>query len=166
MIPSNMSDDNQGSTTAQSERLTTILTGLPWIEILAQAWKLGRKIMRGLADEGMYEVLEYETTLELQDRRGEYALLRKREKVRYLQNNIIAFQDQAWADGKILVNYCCTPGVPVDRYRPGRQTYILAARSQLSQATFDAAWKRGQAMTLAQVITFALTSDNTAAFAQ
>jgi hypothetical protein len=100
-------------------------TGLPWLEILVQAWKFGRKIMRGLADEGIYEALEYETTLELQDRRGENALLRKREKVRYLQNNIIAFQDQAWADGEILINYRCTPGVPVDRYRPGRQTYIL-----------------------------------------
>ena len=120
-----MSDDNQGSTTVQAERLTTLLTGLPWIEILAQAWKLGRKIMRGLADEGMYEVLEYETTLELQDKRGENALLRKREKICYRQNNIIAFQDQAWADGEILINYRCTPGVAVDRYRPGRQTYIL-----------------------------------------
>src|SRR5512143_603929 len=93
--------------------------------MLAQAWKLGRKFMRGLADEGMYEVLEYETTLELRDKRGENALLSKREKVRYRQNNIIAFQDQAWADGEILIDYRCTPGVPVDRYRPGRQTYIL-----------------------------------------
>ncbi len=117
-----MPDDNQGSTTAQAERLTTLLTGLPWIEMFAQAWRFGRKIMRGLADEGMYEVLEYETTLELQDRRGENALLRNRGKVRYRQNNIIAFQDQAWADGEILINYCCTPGVPVDHYRPGKQT--------------------------------------------
>src|SRR5512139_2747290 len=77
-----MANDDQASTTTQAERLTTVLTGLPWIEILAQAWKFGRKIMRGLADEGMYEVLEYETTLELRDRRGENALLRKREKVR------------------------------------------------------------------------------------
>ncbi len=120
-----MSDANQGLTKAQAERLTSILTGLPWIEVLAQVWKLGRKIMRGLADEGMYEVLEYETALELQNRRGENALLRKREKVRYRQNNIIAFQDQAWADGEILINYRCTPGVAVDRYRPGQQTYIL-----------------------------------------
>ncbi len=120
-----MPDDNHGLNTARAERLATLLTGVPWIEVLAQAWKFGRKIMRGLTDEGMYEVLEYETILELQDKRGENALLRKREKVRYLQNNIIAFQDQAWADGEMLINYHCTPGVPVDRYRPGRQTYIL-----------------------------------------
>ncbi len=41
MIPANMPDDSQGTTTAQAERLTTIMTGLPWIEILAQAWKFG-----------------------------------------------------------------------------------------------------------------------------
>lgn len=73
----------------------------------------------------MYEVLDCESTLELQDKRGEHALVRKHQKVRYLQNSIIAYQDQAWGDGKILINYRCTPGVPVDRYRPGQKTYIL-----------------------------------------
>ena len=35
-----------------------------WIEVIAQAWHLGRKIVRGLANEGIYEVLNYECTLE------------------------------------------------------------------------------------------------------
>jgi hypothetical protein len=81
--------------------------------------------MRGLSNEGMYEVLEYESTLELKDRRGENAIFRKREKVRYLQDYIIAYQDQAWGDGEILLNYRCTPGTPVDRYRTGYKTFIL-----------------------------------------
>jgi hypothetical protein len=64
----------------------------------------------------MYEVVEYESTLELQDRGGQRATFRKREKVRYLQNHIIAYQDQAWGDGEILLDYRCSPGKPVDRY--------------------------------------------------
>jgi len=73
----------------------------------------------------VYEVLDYESTLELKDIRGEKATFRKRERVRYLRDNIIAYQDQAWGDGEILLNYKCKPGYPVDRYRPGKKTYIL-----------------------------------------
>jgi len=69
--------------------------------------------------------LEYESTLELLDKRGEKAVFHKRERVRYLQNNIIAYQDQAWGDGRILLNYRCTPGKPVDRYHSGRKTHIV-----------------------------------------
>jgi hypothetical protein len=45
--------------------------------------------------------------------------------VKFLQNNIIAYQDQAWGDGKILINYRCAPGSPVDFYRSGYKTHIL-----------------------------------------
>ena len=80
--------------------------------------------MQGRSNNGMYEVLEYESTLELKDRGGKRATFKKQEKVRYLQDNIIAYQDQAWGDGEILVNYRCTPDTPVDRYRSGCKTYI------------------------------------------
>lgn len=99
--------------------------GLPWIEIASGVLKLGRKLFRGLAQEGIYEVLEYETTVEILDSKGEKASLIKREKVRYLQNHIIAYQDQAWGDGRILIGYRCSPGSPVDRYQSGYKTLIL-----------------------------------------
>ena len=70
-------------------------------------------------------MLEYESTLELHDRKGNLATFSKREKVRYLQNYIITYQDQAWGDGEILINYRCSPGSPVDRYRSGYKTHIL-----------------------------------------
>ena len=66
--------------------------------------KIIRKAMQGLSYKGMYEVLDYESTLELKDRGGKRATFKKREKVRYLQDNVIAYQDQAWGDGEILVN--------------------------------------------------------------
>lgn len=80
---------------------------------------------------GMYEVLAYETTLELKDRGGKKATFKKREKVRYLQDNVIAYQDQAWGDGEILINYRCTPGMPVDQYRSGYKTYIIISRREV-----------------------------------
>ena len=65
--------------------------------------------MQGRSYAGMYEVLEYESTLELKDRGGKRAAFKKREKVRCLQDNVIAYQNQAWGDGEILVNCRCTP---------------------------------------------------------
>lgn len=81
----------------------------------------------------MYEVLEYDSTLELKDINGEKAVFKKREKVRYLQDNIIAYQDQAWGDGEILLDYRCSPGKPVDFYRPGRKTYVVISLQGLRQ---------------------------------
>jgi len=122
----------------------TMMLDLPWPEILGELWKYGRKVMRGLSTEGMYEVLEFESTLELKDNRGARANVKKRQKVRYLQDNIIAYQDHAWGDGEILINYRCTPGKPVDRYRPGKKTLILISRREVKHRgdvdTYNIEW--------------------------
>jgi hypothetical protein len=75
--------------------------------------------------EGMYEVLEHEARLELQDTKGRKAVYYKRQRVRFLQDNIIAYQDQAWGDGEIFADYKCSPGVPVDRYRESHRWRVL-----------------------------------------
>lgn len=113
------------------DRLIPIILGLPWLEILAETLKLGRKLWQGMADEGMYEVVGYESTLELLDNKGKLARFNKRERVRYQQNNVVAYQDQAWGDGKILVGYRCTPGTAVDRYRIGRTTHTLISLREI-----------------------------------
>ena len=115
------------------EQFIVAAFGWSWFEIAAEALKLARKLWRGLADEGMYDVLEYETTLELKERRGAKARFSKRQKVKYQQNNIIAYQDQAWGDGEILLNYRCSPGKEVDRYRPGKKTFILISLRETKQ---------------------------------
>jgi hypothetical protein len=120
-----MTNEEQDSQLAKLPICGTLIMSFPWLEIIGELWKFGRKIFRGFSNEGIYEVLDYETTLELQDRKGNKARLKKREKVRYLQDHILAHQDQAWGDGKILLNYRCAPGVPVDRYRSGYKTNIL-----------------------------------------
>ena len=112
------------STTALPS-LTINVSPSTWIGMAADAWKLLRKIFQGSMKEGMYEVLEYESTLELLDKEGRRAILRKRKKVRYLQNNIIAYQDYGWGDGEQFLNYRAKPGIAVDRYKIGYKTYIL-----------------------------------------
>ncbi len=119
--------------TAISDQLIALLIALPWLDILAEAYKLLRNLWRGLADEGMYEVLEHESTVELLDSQGKQAHFEKRQKVRYLQNNIIAYQDQGWSDGDGLLDYQCSPGVVVDQYRPGQKTYILISLRESKQ---------------------------------
>lgn len=119
--------------------------GLPWFQIIGQVWKIGRKIIRGLSNEGIYEVLDYKCTLELLDSEGKNAIVQKREKVRYLQDNIIAYQDQAWGDGEILLDYHCSPGVLADQYQVGAKTYILISlrnvRNKGDIDEFNIDWK-------------------------
>jgi hypothetical protein len=126
-----MTDEKRNGNRRLADKLIDVQLGFPWTEVLRDAWKIARKAMQGRVDRGLYEVLEYESTLELKDRGGKRATFRKREKVRYLQDNIIAYQDQAWGDGEILVNYHRTPGKPVDRYRSGYKTYILISRREV-----------------------------------
>jgi hypothetical protein len=120
-----MPDNSRGLTGRILEKATALLLDLPWLEIAAGLVKIARRLWQGLADEGIYEVLEHEATLELKDRGGKRAEVRKRQRVRYRQNHIIAYQDQAWGDGEILLDYRCSPGREVDRWRPGNKTYLL-----------------------------------------
>ena len=101
------------------------LSSLPWGTVAEKAWSSARNLMGGSAANGVYEVLDYESTLELLNRQGTKALFKKRKRIRYLQDEVIAYQDYAWGDGEILVNYRSSPGRPVDRYRCGYKTYIL-----------------------------------------
>jgi hypothetical protein len=110
------------------------LISLLGIPVFGQARVIARKIkqlLQGLYYAGLYEVLEYKSVLELKDKTGGNAYFRKQEKIRFLQNGIIAYQDQAWGDGDILINYRCYPGKPVDRYRPGSKTYILISLREI-----------------------------------
>jgi hypothetical protein len=101
------------------------LLDLPWVEILGWLLRYGLIVVRGLANEGVYEVLDYESTLEIHNINGNKATFRKRKQIRYLQNNIIAYQDYGWGDGEILLNYRNSRGKAVDLYRSGYKTYIL-----------------------------------------
>ncbi|HWQ89228.1 MAG TPA: hypothetical protein VN374_04580 [Desulfitobacteriaceae bacterium] len=93
--------------------LQNVVNGLDWL--------------KARYHQGPYKVLDYEAALELRDKHGYRAFVSKYEKVQYLQDDVIAFQDQAWGDGKILKKYNCTPGLPVDTYRSGFKNHILVS---------------------------------------
>lgn len=109
----------------KSSPITEMMLKLPWPEILADAWKYARKILRGLKHEGTIHVEQYESTLELQNKKGTRARFNKIKHIRYLQDNNIAFQDYAWGNGNILLNYQCSPGKKVDQYSLGYKKHIL-----------------------------------------
>ncbi|MBU1683700.1 hypothetical protein KJ742_07205 [Patescibacteria group bacterium] len=111
--------------------LLSLGSDLPWVKKIGQIWSVINKWLHNRSNVGMYEVLDYESILELKDCKGKNAIQKKHEKVQYLQDNIIAFQDQAWGDGKILEDYRCTPGIPVDSYHLGHKTYILISLQEV-----------------------------------
>jgi len=75
--------------------------------------------LRQKSPEGLYEILEYESKLELVDVHGRTARLTKRQRVKFLQDYVIAFQDYAWGEGNVLADYKCSPGFEADRYLEG-----------------------------------------------
>jgi hypothetical protein len=125
-----MNEDGIWSKLKDSWQLLITSLGLPWFKVLSNI-EIGWELIQRHFRKGIYEVFDYETTLELKDKKGLKALVKKYEKVRYLQDNVAAFQDQAWGDGKILVNYRCSPGHPVDTYRSGYKTQILISRREV-----------------------------------
>src|SRR3954471_8735822 len=130
-------------------RVIVALLGSDVIDAFGVLWRLGRRILSLKTHEGMYQVLEYEVQLEILDSKSEKAVLHKREKVRFLQDNIIAYQDQAWGDGEIFAGYECSPGVPVDQYREGHRYQILISlretknHNDVEEFRIDRTIKRG-----------------------
>ncbi len=108
-----------------------LLERLPWGDLASSGWQFVRDLWPKQPSAGLYEVLSYESTLELLDTKGKRARFNKQERVRYLQHSIIAYQDQAWGDGEILLDYRCTPGNLVDRYRPGQKTLLLISLREI-----------------------------------
>jgi chemotaxis regulatin CheY-phosphate phosphatase CheZ len=97
-----MADDKHNDDQNLVDKLIAVLLRQSWLDVLGDVGKIVRTIVQGWSYKDMYEVLECEATLELEDPEGKRATFKKREKVRYLQDNVIACQDQAWGDGDIL----------------------------------------------------------------
>jgi len=76
-------------------------------------------------NDGLYDILAYESTLDLADPQGKLATVRKHQRVRFLQNDVAAFQDIVYGDGQLFRHYKVSPGVAVDRYRDGDRWHVL-----------------------------------------
>ena len=101
------------------------------IPILSDLYSWGRSTIQKLRKPGMYEVLEYKSTLVIMDRDGKVGKFQKLEKIRFLQDNIIAIQDQVWGFDKSITKYKCSPGKPVDFYQSGYKTFVIISLREL-----------------------------------
>lgn len=121
----NMEENNQPISQNKYLSWLTNNLNLPYVQIFIALRETILSIVTEFRNEAVYEVLDYESTLEIQNINGRKATFKKRKKIRYLHDDVIAFQDYAWGDGEILLNYRTNRGIPVDRYRSGFKTYIL-----------------------------------------
>jgi hypothetical protein len=96
-----------------------------WIPVVFRFYEDFRQFLGRYFPSGLYEILEYESVLELTHPKGKTALFKKRQRVKFLQDNVIAFQDTAWGDGRFLEDYRCSPGVDVDQYKEGDRWNVL-----------------------------------------
>src|SRR5574337_1557652 len=91
------------------------------VPALFDIFQLVRELLKRQLHDGLYEVLTYEAVLELQDPAGESAVFRKHHQVKFLQDNVIAYQDYVWGEGDLFADYKCVPGVVVGRYKEGNR---------------------------------------------
>lgn len=119
--------------TARTSEWLALLWELPWLRLLGYLGRAGHQMLSAWRQTGPYEVLHYESTLALQDARGRWAVFSKRQQIRYLQPNVVAWQDRVWSDGEGPLDYRCAPGVVVDRYRPAQTTILLISPRQSKQ---------------------------------
>jgi hypothetical protein len=97
-----------------------------------------RRLLKEGLPIGPYEVLDYNASLDLADASGDLAFFKKWQKVRFLQDNVIAFQDHVWGDGEIMAGYKCSPGFVVDRYRDGdRWNMLISLRETKSRGDIE-----------------------------
>jgi hypothetical protein len=106
-------------------KVLAALLSQDWLILLPDLYRSLRQLWRRYSREGMYEIIEYNSTLELLDSKGKKAIFRKQQRVKFLQDYINTFQDYAWGDGDIFADYQCTPGKVVDRYQEGDRWNIL-----------------------------------------
>src|SRR5438094_175504 len=76
-----------------------------------------------------YEVLDYNATLVLHDRRGARATFQRQQKIRFLQHGVSGILDHAWGEGILLSNYRHTAGTLEDTFKDhGRRHLVVGLK--------------------------------------
>ena len=96
---------------------------LDWIALIFDAYAYLHKRLFPIPH-GPYEILEYDSVLELCDATGRRAGFSKHQKVRFRQDNIIAYQDFVWGNGRIT-DYMTSHGHVADQYQEGDRWHVL-----------------------------------------
>jgi hypothetical protein len=72
-----------------------------------------------------YEILDYDVTLILHDRRGARATFRRRQEVRFLQDGVGGMLDHAWGHGVLVTNYQTDAGSLEDTIRDEDRRHLV-----------------------------------------
>jgi len=107
--------------------LRAILDGglVLFLKNLIDAWDTWTQLRDRVTYHGMYDILDYRSTLDLHDETGERATISRYQMIRFLQDNVVAIHDHAWGDGDLFAKYHCQPGTAVDFYRDGSRWNVL-----------------------------------------
>ena len=92
---------------------------------ILESWALLEQLRDRIGYHGMYEILNYDSTLTIKDPAGKHARLARHERIKLLQDNVVAIHDHAWGDGDLFAEYQCRPGTPVDFYQDGSKWNVL-----------------------------------------
>jgi hypothetical protein len=72
-----MADEERRYNRSLLDKLISILLESPWLDVLSNMLMILPKIIQGRSYGGLYEALEYESTLELKDRAGKWATFKR-----------------------------------------------------------------------------------------
>jgi hypothetical protein len=81
--------------------------------------------------QALYEVLSFDATLQLQDTRGETAVLERDQQLRFLQDGVVGLYHQVWGAGELFADYAVEPGVVADRFQLGARHITLISLRQV-----------------------------------
>ena len=103
--------------------------GLSWLTSLVDLIKRISLFIEEYRLQGIYDVLDQQRTVEIQDPKGHIVTVSTTQRVRFRQNHVIAITEYAWGEGDLFDDYRCSPGVPVDTYSEGsRQVMLISLR--------------------------------------
>ena len=72
-----------------------------------------------------YEILDYDATLTLNDRKGRVATFHRTQRIRFLQNGVSAIMDHAWGEGIVLTHYRHSAGQVEDSFRDEGKRHLV-----------------------------------------
>lgn len=81
---------------------------------------------------GLYEVLDYKASLDVLDAKGRTAVYQKRERVRFLRDQVTSFPDFGWGTGETFASHRVRPGRIVERrpVGPRHRSLVVLAEPQ------------------------------------
>jgi hypothetical protein len=80
---------------------------------------------------GIYEILTSQLIWNLEAQDGSLARVTKRNRVRFIQNNVLAIPDYIWGDGAMSSDYTCTPGKKVAEHQEGAKNCVVIALDRM-----------------------------------